>query len=238
MPNDPNTRQKKNNEKRSFYIALSVCLLAAVAAAWSTYAGVMDYVKTNRPASAGVSSLSSAVSKQPVSSAQEESSVPELSSAEEVSSEMPAAAESSAAVEAAAYTASADLLPPVMGEIISAYSGDTLVYNRTMRDWRTHPGCDFACAEGESILACANGQVTRTYADPLWGNVVEVEHGDYTLRYCGVGEEFMVSAGDVVRQGQAIALVTAVPCEATEALHLHLEAEKNGEAVDPAGLFA
>lgn len=242
MPNDPHTHQKKNNEKRSFYIALSVCLLAAVAAAWSTYASVMDYVRSSQPTIAGTSSLPAAVSTpKPVSSAPaEESSVPALSSAEEEeesSSDVPTATESEEAVEAAAYTVSTHFTPPAMGEILSHYSGDTLVYNRTMRDWRTHPGCDIACEEGESILACANGEVTRTYTDALWGNVVEVEHGEYTLRYCGVGEEFMVSAGDVVRQGQVIALVTAVPCEAAQPLHVHLEAEKNGQAIDPAALF-
>ena len=239
MPNDPNTRPKKNNEKRSFYIALSVCLLAAVAAAWSTYASVMDYVKTNQPALAGESSVPAVVSTpKPVSSAPQESSLPAPSSSEAESSEIPTAVESEEAVPAAAYSVSTHFVPPAMGEILSHYSGDNLVYNQTMRDWRTHPGCDIACEEGESILACANGQVTRTYTDPLWGNVVEVEHGEYTLRYCGVGEEFMVSAGDVVRQGQVIALITAVPCEAAQPLHVHLEAEKNGQAIDPAGLFA
>ena len=55
MPNDLHTRPKKNNEKRNFYIALSVCLLAAAAAAFSTYISVMDHVQTNRAVLAGES---------------------------------------------------------------------------------------------------------------------------------------------------------------------------------------
>ena len=243
MPNDPNTRSKKNNEKRSFYIALSVCLLAAAAAAWSTYAGILDYVRSSQPVFSA-SSVASVVSEAP-SSQPRTSSLPSVSSAAsseeepETSTAAPTTAETEDdAVPAAAYSVSTHFLPPVTGKVQFPYSGDTLVYNRTMRDWRTHPGCDFACEEGESVLACANGQVIRTYTDTLWGNVVEVEHGDYTLRYCGVGEHFMVNEGDVLRQGQVSGLAAAVPCEAVEELHIHLEAFCGGEAVDPAGLFS
>ena len=240
MSTDPNSRPKKNNEKRNFYIALSVCLLAAAAAAWSTYASVMDYVKTNRTQPAAVSSLISG--EETVSSAApssgEEGAAPPVSSAEEApGSSAPAAVESEEAVEAAAYTESDRFLSPG-GEVLAAYSGNVLVYNETMRDWRTHPGCDVACNENGDVLACANGVVVQTYTDALWGNVIEVEHGSYTLRYCGVGENFMVKAGDVLRQGQVIASATAVPCEATQERHIHLEAEKDGVPVDPAALFA
>ena len=235
MPNDPNNIPKKTNEKRSFYIALSVCLLAAVAAAWSTYAGVMDYVKSSRPAA-----VSSTVTVQSADvSSKKPESTPAPSKQEEASPAVSAAAEvSEDAVPAAAYTASNTFLPPVAGEVIASYSGDALVYNKTMRDWRTHPGSDFACSDGEEILACANGIVTRTYTDALWGNVVEVEHGEYTLRYCGVGENFAVGVGDVLQQGQVLGHATAVPCEALLAVHVHVEATCGGEKIDPASLFA
>ncbi|MBR4889202.1 MAG: M23 family metallopeptidase [Clostridia bacterium] len=246
MPNDLHTRPKKNNEKRNFYIALSVCLLAAAAAAFSTYISVMDYVQTNRAVLAGESAVSSAVSAsgRPVSSLPEEpkpQSREPVSSANEAESsvpDLPTAAEASEEAEPVAYLVSSHFLPPVLGKTQLPYSGDTLVYNETMRDWRTHPGCDIACEEGESVTACANGRVKQIYTHPHWGNVVEVEHGDYTLRYCGVSEDVLVQTGEIVRQGQVLALVTAVPCEATYAPHLHLEAECGGEPVDPMELFS
>ena len=45
---------------------------------------------------------------------------------------------------------------PVSGRILNAYSGDELVYNKTLGDWRTHNGIDYAAgAETFSPLAAA-----------------------------------------------------------------------------------
>ena len=83
------------------------------------------------------------------------------------------------------------------------------------------------------VLACANGQVKETYTDSMLGNVVLVEHGPYQFYYCGVGENFLVNPGDVVTMGQQLGVVTAVPFEAAEEPHLHLEVRRDGVALDP-----
>ena len=43
----------------------------------------------------------------------------------------------------------------------------------------------------------------------------------------------MVNPGDVVTMGQQLGVVTAVPFEAAEEPHLHLEVRRDGVALDP-----
>ena len=82
-----------------------------------------------------------------------------------------------------------------------------------------------------------NGQVQEVYTDSMLGNVALIEHGDYLVYYCGLGEDFQVEAGDVVAMGQQIGVVTAVPYEAAEEPHLHVEVRRDGVAVDPQPLL-
>ena len=58
---------------------------------------------------------------------------------------------------------------PVSGRILNAYSGDELVYNKTLGDWRTHNGIDYAAAKGEKVSAPAAGKVTLAGADGKLG---------------------------------------------------------------------
>lgn len=237
-PHIPRTDKKRKNEKRNFYIALSVCLLAAAAAAFSTFASVIDYLKNSEEtmANAGVSSVISTPST-PVSPERKDPSSSETSSQDEEAANASVDSEDESTVEAAVYLESETFTPPCSGEITQPYSGDVLVFSETMGDWRTHPGCDIGCESGEGVLACANGLVLETLTDPIWGNCIVVEHGDVVLRYCGVGENFAVSEGDIVKQGEVIGTASAVPCEAADGGHIHMEAEQDGEPVDFAELL-
>ncbi len=48
----------------------------------------------------------------------------------------------------AASSAAPASTQPFSGRVLNAYSGDELVYSKTLGDWRTHNGVDYACAEG------------------------------------------------------------------------------------------
>ena len=132
------------------------------------------------------------------------------------------------------YEISQEMIWPIDGgESLNAYSAGAPVYSKTMKDWRIHTGLDVAAENESPVLACANGQVKETYTDSMLGNVILVEHGDYLFYYCGVGENFLVNPGDVVTAGQQLGVVTAVPYEAAEEPHLHLEVRRDGVALDP-----
>lgn len=125
------------------------------------------------------------------------------------------------------------IYPLENGEVANAYSAGAPVYSETMKDWRIHTGLDLSAQSEQPVMACANGQVKETYSDSMLGNVVLVEHGDYLFYYCGLGENFLVEPGEVVSAGQQIGVVTAVPFEAAEEPHLHLEVRRDGVALDP-----
>lgn len=135
------------------------------------------------------------------------------------------------------YTVSVGFKRPVESDtLLLAYSEDP-VYSETMRDYRAHLGADYAAAHGETVKAIANGLVKETYTDMLLGNIIVIEHGAYAVRYCGLGETFLVEPGEVVSAGQDIGSVTAAPFESAMESHLHLEVTENGEPFNPENLF-
>ena len=120
----------------------------------------------------------------------------------------------------------------VLQELLGKYSGDELVYNATLGDWRTHNGVDAAAAAGDEVPAVKGGRVSVVEDDALWGGVVEiVDATGCTWRYCGVTPGCVVG-GDVAA-GDVIVVVAAIPAEADLASHVHLECLKDGTWMKP-----
>ena len=127
----------------------------------------------------------------------------------------------------------AEFVLPVNGTIFAAFSGDELVYNKTMDDWRTHNGIDIRANRDNVVKAATDGTVTAIYADGMLGNVIEIDNGKYTVRYCGLGDNLLCKKGDVVKQGDSIGVVGEVPLESSEESHIHLEILKDGVWQNP-----
>ena len=122
---------------------------------------------------------------------------------------------------------------PVAGKIYSAFSGDELVYNRTLDDWRTHNGIDITAPHNDPVKAGASGTVAAVYEDGMLGTVIEINHGDYTARYCGLNAKTFVKEGDSVKQGTTIGSVGEITMEVAEESHIHLEIIKEGKNINP-----
>lgn len=135
--------------------------------------------------------------------------------------------------ETAVPVESGFILPIEGGKIYNAFSGNELVYNRTMDDWRTHNGVDISGSKDSAVRAGASGTVADIYTDGMLGTVVEINHGDFTARYCGLSPKTFVKKGDPVTQGQSIGSLGEVTLELSEESHLHLEILKNGATVNP-----
>ena len=126
---------------------------------------------------------------------------------------------------------------PVSGRILNSYSGDELVYNKTLGDWRTHNGVDYAAKQGAEVMAPAAGRVTETGTDDKWGPVVAIEDdAGRVWRVCGTADA-RVKKGDAVTAGQVIGRVGSVSCECGEESHIHLEVKEDGRWLDPADVM-
>lgn len=243
--------------KNGFYLALAVCLVAVGIAAWSTYDTVHSYLmpledaRSQPGASSAVSTPAvnedpeaprASASPAPTATPKPSSAAPASKSPKPAVTPAPEADPANTEPEetpmvpanAPLYELSSEMIYPVgTDEASKAYSAGAPVYSQTMKDWRIHRGTDLPADSGETVVACANGQVKQTYTDAMLGNVVLIEHGDYEISYCGLGENFQVSPGDIVTIGQPIGTVTAVPSEAADDVHLHLEVRRDGVFLDP-----
>jgi len=121
---------------------------------------------------------------------------------------------------------------PAGEAVLNGYS-EELVYNKTMKDYRSHTAVDFKAEAGSEILAINDGIVLDVYNDALYGIVVEIDHGGKLVaKYCGL-ESAGVSAGDSVAIGAVIGTMGKVPCEGADESHLHLEIKLEDKAVNP-----
>ena len=98
-----------------------------------------------------------------------------------------------------------------------------------------HLGTDLSAAIGTPVLAASEGQVTKSGYSSARGNYIIIRHGGgvqtlYQHLSCG-----LVRAGEVVQEGQLIAL--SGDTGDVTGPHLHLELLVDGICVDPACAF-
>lgn len=219
-----NNEHKKQNKKgswgvRSVYIALGVCLIAVVAAAWATFGGISSTLSGTIPDGAE-SHLAEAAGDTL-------SGIPETSAKEASEKETAPSSEKEQQANATPETFAA----PLQNGIEKAFSGDTPVYSQTLKDWRVHTGTDFLAEAGETVQSIADGTVKTVFDDDLLGTVVTVSYGELEASYCGM-EEVSVEKGETVTVGQAIGTAGVVPAEQADGIHLHLEVKRDGVYLD------
>jgi len=127
------------------------------------------------------------------------------------------------------------IVSPLQGEVLTAFSVDTLLYNETLDDWRTHDGIDISAKPGTTVLASCSGTVHTVTDDALMGTTVVLDHaGGYQTTYANLQAMPTVEIGDSVSAGQIIGAVgTTAAAEAAQAPHLHFSVTHEGDAIDP-----
>ena len=124
---------------------------------------------------------------------------------------------------------------PVQGEVVAVYAADTLTYNQTTRDWRTHNGIDIAAETGTAVGAAADGTVYTVYEDETMGTTVVLRHeSGYMTRYASLEKEVSVKPGDAVKAGQKLGVVgQSALLECAIGDHVHFSVTCNGEDMNP-----
>ena len=98
--------------------------------------------------------------------------------------------------------------------------------------WEGHRGIDLRNAAGTPIRAVASGTVVLArYGHPSYGNYVVLDHGGGTTSLYAHCSTLLVTTGQTVAQGDAIAKVGSTGDSTGN--HLHLEIKVNGTLVDP-----
>lgn len=125
---------------------------------------------------------------------------------------------------------------PVRGEIERKYAVETLAYDVTMKDWRTHDGIDVLADKGTVVRAASDGTVESVTQDDLYGTTVTIDHGNgLKSTYSNLADKPTVKQGDSVNAGNVIGSVgTTALCEVGQGSHVHIAMSKDGNSVDPA----
>lgn len=213
---------------RGFYTILSICALIIAASAWvlwsSAQADEPIDTQTGMPIIAPTvqqTEPTAEVPSEPATVPQEE---PEPEAEQPVAAPAP---EPAVTVSAPVY------VRPVSGAVITPFSGDTLLFQPTMGDWRVHTGTDFSAEPGETVLALTDGTVQQVASDGLYGTVVTLAHENgLTSSYCGL-DDVRVQEGQAVAAGEALGVCAeSIPAESALGTHVHVQAAQENTPID------
>jgi flagellar protein FlgJ len=144
---------------------------------------------------------------------------------------MPIGIQAYGAQGAATALSRTDIMP-VEGRVSSLFGTRKDPIRGTQRE---HHGLDIAAPEGTDIRAVRDGTVRFSGERGSYGKLVILDHGDgLETRYAHCSE-LIVNEGEKIRAGERIALVGTTG--RSTGPHLHLEARKDGQAVDPQEIF-
>ncbi len=139
------------------------------------------------------------------------------------------AADAPAGASLAEYsTAEAWVLPVAEYQISSGYGWREDPFSGS---WSFHSGIDFASAEGQAVVAVADGVVQRNYLSDSYGNCICIRHADGSVTLYAHLQYAFARVGECVCAGQQIGTVGQTG--AATGAHLHFEVMVNNEKQDP-----
>ncbi|MGE4275829.1 MAG: peptidoglycan DD-metalloendopeptidase family protein [Lawsonibacter sp.] len=115
---------------------------------------------------------------------------------------------------------------PIRGKI-NSYFGGRYIFG----SYSFHSGIDIQASYGATIKAADGGTVTFSGYKGSYGYLVIITHDNGTQTYYGHNSSLLVSAGQKVYKGQAIA--KAGSTGRSTGTHCHFEIRVNGTAVNP-----
>ena len=132
-----------------------------------------------------------------------------------------------------------NFIAPVVGEIITDYADESLVYSKTLDEWTTHLGIDIKANKTSSVVASENGIIKSVKNDPRYGLTVIISHDDgYETVYANLLSADFVKEGDNVSKNQTIGTIgESASFEISDPPHLHFEILKDGESINPTTLI-
>lgn len=99
------------------------------------------------------------------------------------------------------------------------------------RSYEFHPGMDIDGERGDSVIAPANGVVTKAGWQGGYGNLIEIDHGNGLITRYGHLSQIGVQIGDRIERGQLIGLIGSTG--RSTGPHLHFEIRLGDKAINP-----
>ncbi len=246
-------KEKKPTERAGFYIALSVCMMAVAMAVWSAYTTFTEPEAENEgyfsslsggqavaQPMTGVTEAHTQAQTEPATEAPTVAPTEPVTEAERgfiLSETQPQTESVDKSSELTALQAvlrvTDSLVYPVKSQTVTKPYSEDSVYNQTMHDYRAHTGCDFAAETGENVYAMCGGTVSHISVSELYGVIVELDCGDFSVYYCGLDSNFAVAEGDELSAGDTVGTVGHIPSESGDKPHVHIEVRVGDRLIDP-----
>lgn len=120
---------------------------------------------------------------------------------------------------ASKYIISEDICPPVDGSISSPFG---YRINPVSDKLSFHTGLDIAADAGDSVKAAYYGVVEQAAEDDVYGKYIKINHGNGIETFYAHCSKLCVKVGDVVNQGEKIALVGSTGWSTGPHLHFSI----------------
>lgn len=226
-------------DKKGFYIVLLLCVGIITITAYtvtkrnlSSYMESADLNQLNPPITKPDTRINLPAPKVTTKPMEKKTNEPK---SKVVPASKPSVSQSKLTVKPTITIQQTNMIKPVSGNVMQDYTKTSLVYSKTLDEWTTHNGIDFAADSDTPVKAVLGGTVSDVYNDTMHGITIILDHGNgIKTKYSNLSTDSMVKKGQKVEKGTVISGVgnTAI-AESDEPPHLHFEVLQNGVSVNP-----
>ena len=223
--------KKKLLEKDGFYLALFVCIcLVAIGGVWFTKNNVDELTSNDL-----------FVNKTNENSKRDEDEVHLIEKEAENDDSIPTSTGSKENLEKAKEKQEnkSSKLSFLGTKVVREYSEKEPSYSKTLDLWEIHKGLDISADKGYEVKSLLDGKVVNVFKDDKHGISVRVEGANnVVVVYSNLDEKTNVKKGQEVTEGQVLGTVgNTTSVESEDGTHVHVEAFKGEESIDPMTLL-
>ena len=223
--------KKKLLEKDGFYLALFVCIcLVAIGGVWFTKNNVDELTSNDL-----------FVNKTNENSKRDEDEVHLIEKEAEKDDSRPTSTGSKENLEKAKEKQEnkSSKLSFLGTKVVREYSEKEPSYSKTLDLWEIHKGLDISADKGYEVKSLLDGKVVNVFKDDKHGISVRVEGANnVVVVYSNLDEKTNVKKGQEVTEGQVLGTVgNTTSVESEDGTHVHVEAFKGEESIDPMTLL-
>lgn len=134
---------------------------------------------------------------------------------------------------------SVDKLGFLGNKVIREFSEKEPSYSETLNVWEIHKGIDVSTKEGQEVKSLLSGKVIDVYKDDENGMSVKIQSdNDIIVVYSNLSEDIKVEKNQEIKEEQCIGLAgNTTSVESKGEQHIHVEAFKGKEPIDPMSLI-